>query len=468
MHPIGAAVSLADIVLLLIPDEVMPGVFAAEVAPRLRHKSVLVFASGYTVAFGLITPPLMVDVILVAPRMVGAGVRDRYVEGRGAPAFIGVAQDVSGQARAYALALAHGIGATRAGVVQVTFAQEAELDLFTEQCFGPAFGHVLTSSVDLLLAEGYPPEAVLLELYMSGEFAYTLEKIAELGMVEQTTLHSTTSQYGSMSRGIRFQLPELREKLREGLREIRSGAFAREWAAEQAEGAPTLAMLREAAREMPLSALESELRQALGAAAAGERPVTAEPVVERTPAQRRRLIEGLQHLVSRIARRAGRGAMTEAPAMTDQTAASHTVASEAAVPQTPLSGSPALGRATLERVLDDFLADAAADRALQAFSQGRSITTVYRLTDADLAFTLRFADGKVEGALGAPEAGAEVALSMTAETLDGMLSGRLNPTRATLAGDIRFEGDARTALTIQRVQKDFIRLYSAARARAVG
>ena len=476
VHPISAAVSLADIVLLLIPDEVMPEVFASEVAPRLRHKCVLVFASGYTVAFGLITPPLIVDVILVAPRMVGAGVRERYVEGRGAPAFIGVAQDVSGQARAYTLAVAHGIGATRAGVVEVTFAQEAELDLFTEQCFGPAFGHVLTSSVDLLLTEGYPPEAVLLELYMSGEFAYTLEKIAELGMVEQATLHSTTSQYGSMSRGIRFQLPELREKLREGLREIRSGAFAREWAAEQAEGAPTLTMLREAAREMPLTALESELRKELGAAAASEQPVTVEPTGERTPAQRRRLIARLQHLVSRIARRAGRGAVMDPPSETAEgpTAMARTGASETAHPQAPLSESlrpepsPALGRATLERVLGAFLDDATADRALQAFAQGRSITTVYRMTDTDLAFSLRFAEGKVEGALGAPEAGAEVALSMTTETLDGMLSGRLNPTRATLAGDIRFDGDARTALTVQRVQKDLIRLYSAARTRTMG
>src|SRR5690606_34907864 len=104
-----------------------------------RPGAALVFASGYTVAFGLIEPPPSVDVVLLAPRMIGAGVRDLFVAGRGFPSFIGVAQDVSGQARALALALAKGIGSTRAGVVEVTFAQEAELDLFTEQCFGPAF-----------------------------------------------------------------------------------------------------------------------------------------------------------------------------------------------------------------------------------------------------------------------------------------------------------------------------------------
>jgi len=174
----------ADVVMMLIPDEAAPAIFEALIAPHLAEKKILVFASGYNVAFGFITPPPSLDVVLVAPRMIGAGVRDLYLAGRGFPSFIGVAQDHSGQAREIARALAKGIGSTRAGVVEVTFAQEAELDLFTEQCFGPAFGHVLTTAVDLLLEEGYPPEAVLLELYMSGELSFTLGAIAELGMIE--------------------------------------------------------------------------------------------------------------------------------------------------------------------------------------------------------------------------------------------------------------------------------------------
>ena len=462
VHPIATAVSLADIVLLLIPDEVMPEVFTADVAPRLRQKSVLVFASGYAVAFGLLELPPAIDVVLLAPRMIGSGVRDAYVEGRGAPAFIGVAQDYSGQARAYALALARGIGATRAGVIEVTFAQEAELDLFTEQCFGPAFGHVLTTSIDLLLQEGYPPEAVLLELYMSGEFAYTLGKIAELGLVEQASLHSTTSQYGSMSRGIRFQIPELRRKLREGLDEIRSGAFAREWAEEQAEGAPTLAMLREAAREMPLAALETELRRALGSAPPAYHAEAAPPEPEaRTPTQRRRLIARLQALLRRSARRRG---PTPAP-LTAPVLDAVTPAPDAEAVSDTLT---TLGVTTLQRVIEAFLSDAAADPALRAFSLGRAITSSYLLTDADVAFTLRFDDGEVSGNLGAPPGPPQVRLSMRADTLDRMLSGRLNATRATLAGDITFDGEARTALTIQRVQKDLIRLYRAARARVLG
>jgi ketol-acid reductoisomerase len=262
---IARATAEADVLMLLIPDEVASAVFEEEIAPRLREGQVLVFASGYNIAFGLIAPPPFVDVVLVAPRMIGAGVRDLYLSGSGFPSFFGVAQDHSGRAREIALALTKGIGSTRAGAVEVTFSQEAELDLFTEQCFGPAFGHVLMTAVDLLLEEGYPPEAVLLELYMSGELSYTLGKIAELGMVEQSRLHSRTSQYGSMSRGIRFIFPEIRARMREGLEEIRSGTFAQEWAAEQEAGCPTLDMLREAASSLPVRQLERELRDALSA-----------------------------------------------------------------------------------------------------------------------------------------------------------------------------------------------------------
>jgi ketol-acid reductoisomerase len=264
--PIARAAAGASIVMLLIPDEVAPVVFEEDIAPHLAERDVLSFASGYNVAFGFITPPSDVDVVLVAPRMIGAGVRDLYVAGRGFPSFIGVAQDRSGRAREIALALAKGIGSTRYGVIEVTFAQEAELDLFTEQCFGPAFGQVLMSGVNLLLEEGYPPEAVLLELYMSGEFAYTLAKIAELGMIEQSALHSGTSQYGSLTRGLRFMLPELRTRMLEGLEEIRSGKFAQEWAAEKEAGCPTLKAVREAARSLPLYQLERELRRALRSA----------------------------------------------------------------------------------------------------------------------------------------------------------------------------------------------------------
>ena len=437
---IPEAAAEGDVVLLLIPDEVMPDLFPAKVAPHLEHGDALVFASGYTVAFDLLTLPPDVDVVLVAPRMIGAGVRDLYQAGRGFPSFIGVAQDASGQARALALALACGIGSTRMGAVAVTFAQEAELDLFTEQCFGPAFGQVLTSAVDLLLEEGYPPEAVLLELYMSGEFSYTLAKIAELGLVEQSALHSRTSQYGSMSRGMRFVLPELRSRMRQGLDEIRSGVFAREWAEEQAAGAPTLAALKEAALSLPLHELETRLRQELAdtPGLGPQRP--AAPVTVPEAGVRREAAER-QGTLRRLWRRVRSRPAAAAPEMA------------------------ALSAEQMEEVLGRFLARAADDAALQAYARGRRMTTHYRLRDVGLEFYLRFDEGQVSAGLGAPPAPAEIVLKTEAGVLDGMLTGRLNAMRAFLGGKLTFEGEGKLAITVQQIQDDLQRLYSQARER---
>lgn len=434
--PIAQATVEADIIVLLIPDEVAPAVFGADIAPHLAEGNVLVFASGYNIAFGFITPPPFVDVVLVAPRMIGAGVRDLYVAGRGFPSFIGVAQDPSGRAKEIALALAKGIGSTRAGVVETTFAQEAELDLFTEQCFGPAFGHVLTTAVELLLEEGYPPEAVLLELYMSGELSYTLGKIAELGLIEQSELHSHTSQYGSMSRGMRFILPELRNRMQEGLEEIRSGRFAQEWAAEQAAGCPTLKMLKEAARSLPLHRLERELREALRSIpgpppAYGEARAGSKRRVKKGWAWLRRLKEWL-------------GGKPGVP---------------------PLA---VLSKAQMEQVLLKFLAHAASDPALREFAAGQSLTTHYVLSDVGLEFHLRFQEGEVTGGLGPPLSPAKVCLTMASDVLDGMFTGRVNAMRAAMTGKLSFRGDARVAMGMQQIQNDLSRLYNLARKEVVG
>ena len=440
--PVGQAAAQADVVLLLIPDEVMPDLFEAEIGPHLGRGDVLVFASGYCVAFGLLALPPEVDVVLVAPRMIGAGVRDLYLAERGFPSFVGVAQDVSGQALAIALALAKGIGSTRLGAVEVSFAQEAELDLFTEQCFGPAFGQVLTTAVDLLLEEGYPPEAVLLELYMSGELSYTLAKIAEMGLVEQSALHSRTSQYGSMSRGMRFILPELRSRMRVGLEEIRSGQFAEEWAAEQAAGAPTLAALKEAARSLPLHKLERELRQALGAGPGLPPSVGSR---RRAAQDSRGAMEGPQAQKGTL-RRLWQGVRGRP---------------EAAPPAVTLSPSQ------MDEVLRHFLAEAGSDPALQAFGRGRRMTTHYRLRDTGLEFYLRFDDGQVSGSLGAPPSPAEVRIETDAAVLDGMLTGRLNALRAFMGGKLSFGGDSKLAITVQEVQDDLCRLYTRARDRVL-
>jgi ketol-acid reductoisomerase len=261
-YSVKEATERAQIVMMLIPDEVMPSAFKDEVLEGLIPGKAVCFASGYNVAFQRILPPTDVDVIMVAPRMIGAGVRDGYLKGTGFPSFVAVHQDASGKARQITLALAKGIGSTKSGVLEMTFAQEAELDLFTEQGFGPAFGQVLLSAIQILVDAGYPVEAVMMELILSGEFAYSMEKIVELGFFKQMELHSHTSQYGSMSRSIRFINPQMMETMKEVLEEIRSGAFAREWGAEWDAGMPVFNQMRELRGGHPIAEWERKTRQA--------------------------------------------------------------------------------------------------------------------------------------------------------------------------------------------------------------
>jgi ketol-acid reductoisomerase len=226
---------------------------------------ILCFASGYNVTYERINLPKENDVILVAPRMIGAGVRNAYENDRGFYVFIGVHNDCSGSAKQYALALSKGIGATKPGgaILEVGFRQETELDLFNEQCFGPAFGQVLTTAVDVAVEAGYPPEAVLVEIYMSGELAYTMGKIAKMGTLKQLELHSPTSQYGSMSRGIRYANPELREQMQKSLGEIQDGSFAEEFAKEYELDLEILDDMKEMAQDVPIVVLDSEVRKRL-------------------------------------------------------------------------------------------------------------------------------------------------------------------------------------------------------------
>jgi ketol-acid reductoisomerase len=252
----------ADVLMLLIPDEVMAEVYTRDIAPRLCDGACLSFASGYTVAFGLVTPSASLDVVLVAPRMIGPGVRDRYVDGKGFPSFVAVHQDATGRAKARMLALAKGIGSTRAGCLELSMAQEAHLDLFTEQGFGPAMGLALRQSIELLVEQGYPPEAVLMELYMSGELAYSAQRFVDTGLIAQMDFHSHTSQYGSMTRSARLMDVDLKPRLLTALDDIRSGRFAEEWDAEQKAGMPLYNQMKAMRDLIPLAEWERKARRA--------------------------------------------------------------------------------------------------------------------------------------------------------------------------------------------------------------
>jgi ketol-acid reductoisomerase len=256
VRSIADASRRSDAIALLVPDETQTKVFRESVQPALRSGSTLVFAHGYNIHFRRIVPPGNVDVILVAPRMIGIHVRASFEHGRGAPAYIAVAQDASGNARATALAWAKGIGATRAGVLETTFAEETELDLFAEQATWPIIVRDLLLSYEVLVEAGFPPEMVALELYGSGEASEIFRQMAQRGLFQQMRLHSQTSQYGTLSRGSRMLPDEAKARFRQALEEIRSGAFAREWSEEQENGYPKFEELRKRASEHPLNEAE--------------------------------------------------------------------------------------------------------------------------------------------------------------------------------------------------------------------
>jgi ketol-acid reductoisomerase len=258
---IPEAVQRGDVLCLLMPDEVQQEVFQRDIAPYLRAGQVLDFAHGYNIRYGFIRPPQNVDVIMVAPRMIGVGVRERFVAGSGAPAFVAVEQDATGQAWPTALAIAQAIGATRAGALRSTFAEETELDHFSEQAVWPVITRLLRMAYELLTEHGYQPEAVLMELYASGEPAQVFKEMAEVGLFRQMSFHSHTSQYGTLSRGPQVLPDDFRATLAQALDAIQQGSFAREWEAERQAGYPVFERLKAEALAHPINQVEDRLRE---------------------------------------------------------------------------------------------------------------------------------------------------------------------------------------------------------------
>ncbi len=254
----------ADVLALLIPDEVQREVYTSVLSTRLRSGQTLDFAHGYNIHFGLIVPPADVDVIMVAPRMIGTEVRESFVRGEGSPAFIAVAQDASGRALETALAWARGIGATRVGAFKTTFAQETELDLFQEQAVWPLLFRTWTMAFEFLVASGFPPEMVALEMYGSGEAAEIFREMARVGFFKQARLHSQTSQYGTLSRASAVPFAkEIGSFMEKALATIRDGRFDVEWRSEQAAGYPVFKKLRAQADSHPINQAEEQMRRLL-------------------------------------------------------------------------------------------------------------------------------------------------------------------------------------------------------------
>ncbi|MBI4167306.1 MAG: ketol-acid reductoisomerase [Acidobacteria bacterium] len=264
VHSIPEAVERGDVLALLIPDEVQRKVYDDVIAKRLRPGQTLDFATGYNIHFGIIAPPKNIDVIMVAPRMMGAMVRSSFERGEGSPAFIAVAQDATGKALEKALAWSLGIGATRAGVVETTFAEEVELDLFQEQAFWPIILRNIVDTFEFLVEKGYPPEIVALEMYGTGEAAEIFGEMARAGLFKQMKLHSPTSRYGTLSgaQNLPFR-DQLRPFMSQVLDQVRDGRFAQKWQKEQQAGYPVFKRLVAEAEAHPINEAEVRMRKLL-------------------------------------------------------------------------------------------------------------------------------------------------------------------------------------------------------------
>src|SRR6266700_943897 len=259
--PIPEATAWGDIVFLLIPDEDQPQVFREQIAPYLKTGATLVVASGYNVAFQLFDLPDSIDVIMVAPRMIGAGVRERYLSGEPYPCFISVERDISGNAFKLALSIARGIGATRGGAILSSAREEAALDLFSEQAIWPFIMSAFRAAYSVLHDAGFSDEAILYEMYLSKEPAEVFDRIAEQGLFGQLTLHSHTSQYGQLRALLADNGTTLYEKFKRVLEDdILSGRFADEWSDVQADGLEHLEQMRTQALASDLERADERVR----------------------------------------------------------------------------------------------------------------------------------------------------------------------------------------------------------------
>jgi len=239
----------------------MPEVYQAEIAPNLKSGSAVVFASGYVLAYELIKPAKDLDILLLAPRMLGEDARALFLQGHGFPSFVSVEQDATGQAWPVLLALAKAIGSLRAGVMVLSAAQEAHLDLFIEQGFGPLLGAGILASFQVGMEAGFPPEALALELYMSGEMASTLQAMTRVGFFRQVNQHGFAAVFGGMIRSLALDRESIEENMRQVLEEIQNGAFSRELQDEVSAGYPSLSMLKDMLRDdNPITQAEQRVR----------------------------------------------------------------------------------------------------------------------------------------------------------------------------------------------------------------
>ena len=232
---VAEAAKAGDFIMMLVPDEKQADIYAEEIAPNLAEGNVLMFAHGFNIHFKQIVPPKGVDVIMVAPKGPGHTVRSQYQEGKGVPSLIAIEQDASGKAKEYALAYACGIGAGRAGIIETTFKDETETDLFGEQavlCGGVT--ELMKAGFDTLVEAGYAPEMAYFECVH--EMKLIVDLINSGGFAAMRYSISDTAEYGDYRTGTRIITEDTRKEMKKVLHEIQNGTFASEWIAENRAG----------------------------------------------------------------------------------------------------------------------------------------------------------------------------------------------------------------------------------------
>ncbi|MDO4258786.1 MAG: ketol-acid reductoisomerase [Actinomycetaceae bacterium] len=260
---IPEAVAQADVVMILTPDQAQRHVYADQIAPNLKEGAALFFAHGFNIRYGYITPEAGHDICMVAPKGPGHTVRRQFVEGKGVPALVCVEQDASGQALDVALSYAKAIGGTRAGVIQTTFKEETETDLFGEQavlCGGVS--RLIQYGFETLVEAGYQPEMAYFEVLH--ELKLIVDLINEGGISKQRWSISDTAEYGDYVSGPRVIGPQVKEAMKEVLADIQDGTFAQRFIADQDSGAIEFKALRAEGEGHPIEATGRELRAKFG------------------------------------------------------------------------------------------------------------------------------------------------------------------------------------------------------------
>jgi ketol-acid reductoisomerase len=256
---VADACAVADWIMILLPDEVQRTIYENEIKPNLKAGKVLFFAHGFNINFGQIVPPADVDVVMVAPKGPGHLVRRTYTQGQGVPALFAVYQDASGQARDRAMAYAKGIGGTRGGILETTFREETETDLFGEQvvlCGG--LSALIKAGFETLVEAGYQPELAYFECLH--EVKLIVDLIVEGGLAKMRDSISNTAEYGDLTRGPRIVTDETRAEMRKILTEIQTGQFAREFVLENQSGKAGFTAMRRREAEHQIEEVGANLR----------------------------------------------------------------------------------------------------------------------------------------------------------------------------------------------------------------